>query len=178
MFATRRWTFALGVIAMVAGVPAGAQEKSLKDTVRPMDIVITVAPAAGVEMVARMSAQIMMDLRRHTGVLDPRRAGGGVIATEALLKPLPDGHTPLQTTGKRVPIDASKEFAPVVGSKAQPCVRVANPAIGATGIKELVELSAANPLAHAGSAGIGGSVHPGMERLGRPSGMRLPPHVA
>lgn len=185
MFSTRRWAFALGGIALVAGAPAGAQQKSLNYPVRPIRIIITVAPGAGADMVARMTAQIMMDRWGQNVVVDPRPGGGGVIATEALHKSLPDGYTllqsgdglVLQTIGKRVPIDVSKEFEPVVSSTAQPYVLVANPNLGATTIKELVGLSAAKPLAYAGSAGVGGSVHLGMERLGRLSGMRLR-HVA
>lgn len=185
MYATRRLAFALGCIAIVAAAPARAQEKGLNYPVRPIRIIITVAPGAGADMVARMTAQIMMDRWGQNVVVDPRPGGGGVIATEALHRSLPDGYTllqtgdglVLQTIGKRVPIDVTKEFEPVVSSTAQPYVLVANPNIGATTIKELVALSAAKPLAYAGSAGIGGSVHLGMERLGRLSGMRLR-HVA
>ncbi len=175
----------LGAAAIAASVGSAAQEKGLNYPVRPLRIIITVAPGAGADLVARTTAQILMDRWGQNVVVDPRPGGGGVIATEALYKSLPDGYTMLQsgdglvlqTIGKRVSIDITKEFEPVVSSTAQPYILVANPNVAATSIKELVALSTAKPLTYAGSAGIGGSVHLGMERLGRLSGMRLR-HVA
>jgi len=185
MLTLRSWKAWLGA-AVVAATPAAfAQEKGLNYPVRPIRIIITVAPGAGADLVARTTAQIMMDRWGQNVVVDPRPGGGGVIATEALYKSQPDGYTllqtgdglVLQTIGKRVSIDVLKEFEPVVSSTAQPYILVANPNIAATNIKELVALSAAKPLTYAGSAGIGGSVQLGMERLGKLSGMRLR-HVA
>jgi tripartite-type tricarboxylate transporter receptor subunit TctC len=175
----------LGAAAIAASVGSAAQEKGLNYPVRPLRIIITVAPGAGADLVARTTAQILTDRWGQNVVVDPRPGGGGVIATEALYKSLPDGYTMLQsgdglvlqTIGKRVSIDVSKEFEPVVSSTAQPYILVVNPNVAATNIKELVALSTAKPLTYAGSAGIGGSVHLGMERLGRLSGMRLR-HVA
>jgi len=172
-------------LAATASATAVAQEKGLNYPVRPIRIIITVAPGAGADLVARATAQIMSDRWGQNVVVDPRPGGGGVIATETLHKSLPDGYTilqtgdglVLQTITKRVPIDVMKEFDPVVSSTAQPYILVVNPNIAATNIKELVALSAAKPLTYAGSAGIGGSVHLGMERLGKLSGMRLR-HVA
>lgn len=185
MLTQRPWNALLGAAVFAASAVASAQEKGLNYPVRPIRIIITVAPGAGADLVARTTAQIMMDRWGQNVVVDPRPGGGGVIATEALYKSQPDGYTllqtgdglVLQTIGKRVSIDVLKEFDPVVSSTAQPYILVANPNIAATNIKELVALSAAKPLTYAGSAGIGGSVHLGMERLGKLSGMRLR-HVA
>lgn len=185
MITRRVWKSLLGAAAVAASACASAQEKGLNYPVRPIRIIITVAPGAGADLVARTTAQILMDRWGQNVVVDPRPGGGGVIATEVLYKSQPDGYTilqtgdglVLQTIGKRVSIDVGKEFDPVVSSTAQPYILVASPNVAATNIKELVALSAAKPLTYAGSAGIGGSVHLGMERLGRVAGMRLR-HVA
>ncbi len=163
-FRVRKWL--LAATAVAASTSVTAQEKSLNYPVRPIRIIITVAPGAGADLVARTTAQIMMDRWGQNVVVDPRPGGGGVIATEVLYKSLPDGYTilqtgdglVLQTIGKRVSVDVSKEFEPVVSSTAQPYILVANPNVAATSIKERVALSAAKPLTYAGSAGIGGSV--------------------
>lgn len=180
-----RWMASMGLAALAACGSASAQEKGLNYPVRPIRIIITVAPGAGADLVARTTAQIMTERWGQNVVVEPRPGGGGVIATETLLKSSPDGYTllqtgdglVLQTITKRVPIDVMKEFDPVVSSTAQPYILVANPGVAATTIKELAALSAVKPLTYAGSAGIGGSVHLGMERLGKLGGIRLR-HVA
>lgn len=185
MGTSNRWVHVLCAAAAVAGTAAHAQEKGLNYPVRPIRIIITVAPGAGSDLVARTTAQIMTERWGQNVVVEPRPGGGGIIATETLLKSSPDGYTllqtgdglVLQTITKRVPIDVMKEFDPVVSSTAQPYILVANPNLPAATIKELAALSAAKPLTYAGSAGIGGSVHLGMERLGKLAGIRLR-HVA
>jgi tripartite-type tricarboxylate transporter receptor subunit TctC len=83
----------------------------------------------------------------------------------------------LQTVTKRVPFDVLKAFDPVVSSTTQPYILLAHLSVPAKTIKELTALSAAKPLIYAGSSGVGGTVHLGMERLGTLSGMKLK-HVA
>jgi tripartite-type tricarboxylate transporter receptor subunit TctC len=69
--------------------------------------------------------------------------------------------------------EALKEFEPVVSTSTQPYMLLAHPGVAAKNIQELVALSAARPLLYAGSSGIGGTVHLGMEKLGQLSGMKL-----
>ena len=160
---------------------AMAQEKPANYPSRPIRIIITVPPGAGSDMVARMTAQILTERWGQNVVVDPRPGGGGLVATDTLYKSSPDGYTILQTGDgllfqtitKRVPFDVMKEFTPVVSSTTQPYILVGNPNMPAATIKELVALSGAKPLSYAGSSGIGGSVHLGMERLGKLSGMKL-----
>jgi len=153
--------------------------------VRPIRIIIGVAPGAGADMVARTTAQIMTEKWGQNAVVDPRPGGGGVIASETLLKSTPDGYTILQsgdgllfqTATKRVPFDVLKEFIPVIATTQQPYILVAHPGVAGNTIKELIALSAPKPLTYSGSSGVGGTVHLGMEKLGKLSGMRLR-HVA
>lgn len=169
----------------VASAVAAAAEKGVNYPNRPIRIIIGVAPGAGADMVARATAQIMTEKWGQNAVVDPRPGGGGVIASETLLKSTPDGYTILQsgdgllfqTATKRVPFDVMKEFEPIVASTQQPYILVAHPGVAANSIKELVALSAPKPLTYSGSSGVGGTVHLGMEKLGKLSGMRLR-HVA
>ena len=148
---------------------------------RPVRIIITVPPGAGADMVARMTAQILHERWGQNVVVDPRPGGGGLVATDVLRKSTPDGHTILQTgTGilfqtatKRVPFNVLDEFTPVVPMTMQPYILVANVNVPASSIKELIALSQAKPITYAGSSGIGGTVHLGMESLGKLSGMKL-----
>ena len=162
-----------------------AQDKPPGYPVRPIRIIIGVAPGAGADMVARATAQILTERWGQNAVVDPRPGGGGVIASELTAKSTPDGYTILQSgdglllqsATKRVPFDILKTFDPIVSSTAQPYIMLANLSVPAKTVKELIALSAAKPLTYAGSSGVGGTVHLGMERLAKLSSMQLK-HVA
>lgn len=166
---------------LLGAMHAAAADKPLDYPNRPVRLLITVPPGSGADMVARMTSQLLTERWGQNVVVDPRTGGGGVIASETLQKSLPDGYTILQTgTGllfqtatKRVSFDVLKEFVPILPMTMQPYILVANPSVPAASIKELIALSAAKPLTYGGSSGIGGTVHFGMERLGKLSGMRL-----
>lgn len=160
---------------------AQAQDKSIGYPVRPLRIIISVAPGAGADMVARASARVLTEKWGQNTVVDPRPGGGGLIASQALLKSTPDGYTILQSGDgimyqrltRDAPFDALKVFEPVVSTSTQPYMLLAHPSVAAKNLQELVALSAAKPLLYAGSSGIGGTVHLGMEKLGQLSGMKL-----
>ncbi len=162
-----------------------AQDKVPGYPVRPIRIIIGVQPGAGADMVARATAQILTEKWGQNAVVDPRPGGGGVIASELMAKSTPDGYTILQSgdgllfqsATKRVAFDILKTFDPVVASTQQPYILLANLGVPAKTVKELITLSAAKPLTYTGSAGVGGTVHLGMEKLMKLSNMKLK-HVA
>ena len=162
-----------------------AQDKVPGYPVRPIRIIIGVQPGAGADMVARATAQILTEKWGQNAVVDPRPGGGGVIASELMAKSTPDGYTILQSgdgllfqsATKRVAFDILKTFDPVVASTQQPYILLANLGVPAKTVKELITLSAAKPLTYTGSAGVGGTVHLGMEKLIKLSNMKLK-HVA
>jgi tripartite-type tricarboxylate transporter receptor subunit TctC len=167
---------------MVVQVPiAQAQDKPIGYPVRPLRIIISVAPGAGADIVARASAAVLTEKWGQNVVVDPRPGGGGLIASKALLRSTPDGYTILQAGDgimyqrltRGAPFEALKEFEPVVSTSTQPYMLLAHPGVAAKNIQELVALSAARPLLYAGSSGVGGTVHLGMEKLGQLSGMKL-----
>ena len=171
----------LAPVALAASAVAFAQDKSLGYPVKPIRIIIGVAPGAGADMVARATAQILIERWGQNAVVDPRPGGGGVIASETLARSTPDGYTILQsgdglmfqTATKRVPFDVLKVFEPVVSSTTQPYILLSHLSVPAKTIKELVALSSAKPLSYSGSAGVGGTVHLGMEKFGQLTGMKL-----
>ena len=171
----------LAPFAWLSPASVTAQEMSPNYPDRPIRIIITVPPGAGADMVARMTAQILHERWGQNVVVDPRPGGGGLVATDVFRKSTPDGYTILQTgTGllfqtatKRVAFNVLDEFTPVVPMTMQPYILVSNVNVPATSIKELIALSQAKPLTYAGSSGIGGTVHLGMEGLAKFSGMKL-----
>lgn len=164
---------------------AWAQDKVAGYPVRPMRLIISVAPGAGADMVARITAQIISDKWGQNVVVDPRPGGGGVIASTYAAKAEPDGYTLYQNgfgllfqgATQRVPFDVLKTFEPVTRTTSQPYVLLATASLNATTIKEVIALSQTKPLTYAGSSGVGSTVHLGMERFAKLSGAKLR-HVA
>jgi tripartite-type tricarboxylate transporter receptor subunit TctC len=175
----------VAAIVLLSGGAAYAQQKPVDYPIRPIRIVIGVAPGAGADTVARLTGQIMSERWGQNVVVDPRPGGGGVIASGMVAKAAPDGYTLyqsgfillLQGATKRVEFDVLKAFEPTVRSTSQPYVLLVHPNVQASSIKELIALSASRPLTYAGSSGIGSMVHVGMERLALLSGMKVK-HVA
>src|SRR5262245_244167 len=176
---------ALGIqvmsMALVSSAVVCAQEKPADYPLRPLRIIIAVAPGGGSDYIARATAQMLSDRWGQNAVVDSRPGGAGVVAVELLARASPDGHTMLQfgdgmmliRAHKRVAFDVFKAFDPVVSSSTQPYVLLVQPSLPAKSIKELIALSATKPITYAGGGGVGGSVHVGVERLGAMADLKL-----
>ncbi len=158
-----------------------AQDKPAGYPVRPIRLVVSVAPGAGADAIARAAAQMLTDRLGENVVVDNRSGGGGVIATELVARSAPDGYTilsqgdtlMLQGATKRVPFDVLKTFDAIVPTSAQPYILLVNLNLPVASIKELVAYSATQTVTYSGSAGVGSTVHLGMERLAMLSGAKL-----
>jgi tripartite-type tricarboxylate transporter receptor subunit TctC len=175
----------LSLIALACGAAAIAQDKVAGYPVRPIRIIIAVAPGAGADMVARLTAKVISERWGQNVVVDSRPGGGGVIASGIAAKAAPDGYTLFQNgfgllmqgATKRVDFDIFKTFEPVVRTTSQPYILLVTSNIAAKSVKELIAVSAAKSLTYAGSSGTGSVVNIGMERLAVLSGMKLK-HIA
>jgi tripartite-type tricarboxylate transporter receptor subunit TctC len=171
----------LAPAVLVCSAAAFAQDKPPGYPSRPIRILIGAQPGAGGDMIARLTAKILSERWGQNVVVDPRPGGGGVIASGLLAKSTPDGYTLLQSgdglllqgATKRVPFDILKTFDPVVASTQQPYILMVNLSVPAKTVKELIALTAGKPLSFAGSTGVGGTVHLGMEKFAKISGIQL-----
>jgi len=178
---TRNLALCIAPVALASGSLSLAQGKPPGYPERPIRIVISVAPGAGADMVARMTAQIMSEKLGQNVVVEPRPGGGGVIATTYVAKAEPDGYTLYQNgfgllllgATKRVPFDVLKTFDPVVRTTSQPYILLANTGLPVKSVKELVKYAATKTVTYSGSSGIGSTVHIGMQRLASLSHMKL-----
>jgi tripartite-type tricarboxylate transporter receptor subunit TctC len=179
----RPWAVWLAPLLLWGGA-ALAQDKADKPggyPNRPIRIIVAVAPGAGGDTIARMVGQMLAERWGQNAVVDNRSGGGGVIATELVARSAPDGYTLLsqgetvllQGATKRVPFDVLKAFDPVVATSAQPYVLLAGPTLPVKSMKELVAFSAKERVNYSGAAGVGSTVHLGMEWWAQLSGARL-----
>jgi len=173
-----RW---LTLLALATATLAFAQQKPPDYPVRPIRIIIGVAPGAGADYVAKLTGEILMKRWGQNVVVDPRPGGGGVIASSVAAKAPPDGYTLYQNgfgllyqgATKRVDFDVLKTFEPVVRTTSQPYILLVHPNVAAKSVKELIALSSTKPLTYAGSSGVGSSVQIGWDRLAKESGMKV-----
>jgi tripartite-type tricarboxylate transporter receptor subunit TctC len=158
-----------------------AQDKPAGYPVRPIRIIVSVAPGAGADAIARAIAQMLGDRWGQNAVVDNRPGGTAVIATELVARSAPDGYTLLSLGDtllflgvlKRVSFDVLKAFDPIAPTSAQPYVLLVNLSMPVKSIKELVAYSATQTVTYSGAAGVGTNVHLGLERLAQLSGAKL-----
>ncbi|KRB28707.1 tripartite tricarboxylate transporter substrate binding protein [Acidovorax sp. Root70] len=113
------------------------------------------APAGGsTDTLARTLAIEMSRLLGRTVIVENRPGAGGNIAADAVAKAAPDGNTLLMSFTshainaslyKTLPFDPVKDFTPLTCVATSPSVLVANPAVPAKDVRELIALAKAKP---------------------------------
>jgi tripartite-type tricarboxylate transporter receptor subunit TctC len=122
---------------------------------RPIRIVVPLAPGGPADLVARTVGQKMTEAWGQQVVIDNRAGANGVVGSEIVAKSAPDGYTLIMgTTGThginaslypKLPYDTINDFAPVARIGISNYVLVAHPSLPVSGIKELVRLAKAKP---------------------------------
>jgi len=117
-------------------------------------ILVPFPPGGGTDVAARALAEYLQKELGQPAVVDNRPGGNSIIATEAVARAAPDGHTLLLTTdfhsinaafGAGLPYDSLKDFAFVARVSTSPLMLVAHPATSAKTLGELVAAAKANP---------------------------------
>jgi tripartite-type tricarboxylate transporter receptor subunit TctC len=136
---------------------------------RPVRLIIGYAPGASADTTARLMAQWLSERLGQSIVVESRPGGGTNIATEAVVRATPDGHT-LLMVGTAQAINATlydklnfhfiRDITPVAGLIRFPNVIVVNPSVPAKTVPELIAYAKASPgKISMASAGIGSGPH-------------------
>lgn len=136
---------------------------------KPIKLIVPFAPGGSTDLVARLMAENMGKSMGQQVVVENQGGGGTIIGTQAAIKSPADGYTLLlgSTTlainpGLRndLPYDTLKDLQPVSKLSRIPYVLVANPKVGATSLKELIDKAKARPGSiNVGSPGVGSGGH-------------------
>lgn len=159
---------------------AGAAAADFPD--HPVTLVIPFAAGGSTDVVGRIVAERMsQDLGQQVIVQNVGGAGGSLGASQ-VAKADADGYTILMGTVathalnplilKQKPYDPVADFAPVSLLVLVPNVLAVNPAVPATTVQELIDLSKAEPLAYA-SSGNGTPLHLSGELFKSMAGIEL-----
>ncbi|MFO1361814.1 MAG: tripartite tricarboxylate transporter substrate binding protein [Burkholderiales bacterium] len=121
---------------------------------KPLRILVPFPPGGGTDVAARALGEHLQKELGQPVVVENRPGGNSIIATEAVARAAPDGHTLLLTTdfhsinaafGAGLPYDSLKDFAFVARVSTSPLMLVAHPATNAKTLGELVAAARANP---------------------------------
>jgi tripartite-type tricarboxylate transporter receptor subunit TctC len=173
--------WAAGSLLTVAA-PALAQETTYPS--RPVRLLVGFAAGSASDLIARPLAQKLSERLGQPVTVENRPGANGVLASEAVARAAPDGHTLLLGTFSQtvvtpllrsdLPYDTERDLAPVAGV-VQPPLVVAVPAdLPARSLGELVALARARPgQLNMGSAGSGDLGHLALELLKRQMGFDI-----
>lgn len=172
--------FSAGVLVFGAGEVFGQNYPY-----KPIRVIAASAAGGGTDILARVVAQGLSELWQRQAVVDNRAGGGGVIATEMVAKSTPDGYTLLvQSFGvsyvgalrKNLPIDVTRDIAPIVLVASQPSLLAVHNSVRVTSVAELIQLAKNKPRQlNYGTSGAGGASHLGTELFSSAAHIQLVP---
>jgi tripartite-type tricarboxylate transporter receptor subunit TctC len=122
---------------------------------KPLRLIVALPAGGPTDILARLIAQPLAANLGQPIVVDNRPGAGGNIGAEMAAKSPADGYTLFMGTSGPLAINASlyktigydplRDFAPIILAASAPFVIVANPALPAGNVKELVALAKAKP---------------------------------
>lgn len=136
---------------------------------KPVRIIVAASPGGSPDIISRMMGPRLTEILGQPMVIDNRAGASGMIAVELAAKAAPDGYTVLMATSSQACVEVltrnprfqlSRDFAPISLVGTVTSVLLANPAVPATSVAQLVALAKSRPgaLKH-GSSGPGSSSH-------------------
>jgi tripartite-type tricarboxylate transporter receptor subunit TctC len=122
---------------------------------RPITLVVPFPPGGGTDALARTAAERMSKSLGQQVVVENRGGAGGTVATRAVAKAAPDGHTILlsytgtfainPTLYPNAGYDPRKDFAPIGSIAALSSVLVVHPSLAVHSVPELIAFAKAQP---------------------------------
>jgi tripartite-type tricarboxylate transporter receptor subunit TctC len=136
---------------------------------RPVRIIVGFAPGGGVDIIARLIGQWLSERLGQQFIIENRPGAGTNIATEAVVRAPPDGHTLLLVNAANA-VNATfydnlnfnflRDIAPVAAITVVPNVLLVHPSVSAKTVPELIAYAKANPRKlNMASGGVGGPSH-------------------
>jgi len=150
---------------------------------KPIRYIVPVAAGGGNDMIARVVTERWGRVIGQTFIVENQSGGGGVIASQATMRAVPDGYTLMQgyvaTHGtnpatRKVPYDPVKDFTPIGMIGATPNVLIVNSQVPVKNMREFIDYARKNPgkLSY-GTAGQGSLTHMTMELFKQETGLYI-----
>jgi tripartite-type tricarboxylate transporter receptor subunit TctC len=136
---------------------------------RPVRIIVGFAAGGPNDILARLIGQWLSERLGAPFVIENRPGAGSNIATEAVVRAVPDGHTLLlvgtpnainTTLYEKLEFNFIRDIAPVAGLMRGALVMVVHPSVPAKTLPEFIDYAKAQPgKLFYGSGGVGGITH-------------------
>ncbi|HVQ62564.1 MAG TPA: tripartite tricarboxylate transporter substrate binding protein [Burkholderiales bacterium] len=145
---------ALVLSASLAATVATAAQAQTAFPTRPVSLVLPSAPGDPSDLIARVLQPRMSERLGQQFVVENRPGGSGVIASSAVAKAAPDGHTlllPLSAHSinpialRNLPYDTFRDFAAVTQLARFPLFVGGNPSIKGSTLREFIEAARQHP---------------------------------
>ena len=153
-------------LASVAALPRFARAQAFPS--RPVHWIVGFAPGGGNDIVARLLGLWLGERLGQPFVIENRPGAAGNIATEAVVRAAPDGHTLLLISSNNatnaalydnLSFNFARDIAPVAAISRNSLVMAASSALPAKTLPEFIAYAKQNPgkinMASAGTGGIG-----------------------
>lgn len=151
---------------------------------KPVRVVVAYPPGGGIDIMARQIAEKLSAAWGQPVVVENKPGANTIVATDTVAKSAPDGQTVLMTTDAtfsinphlyaRLPYDAQRDFMPVTMLVLLQQLLVANPAVPANTLAQLIEYAKKNPgKVNYASYGSGSQPHLSGEMLKYKAGIDL-----
>src|SRR5262245_226499 len=136
---------------------------------RPVRLLVGWPPGGAVDVVGRLTGQLLSERLGQQFVIENRPGAGGNLAVEAALKAAPDGYTLLMigsnnawnvTLYDNLSFDFVRDIAPVASIVRTVGVLVVHPSVSAKSVPDLIAYAKANPgKINMASGGVGSAQH-------------------
>ncbi len=149
---------------------------------KPIRLIVPFPAGGPTDLVGREAANILRGALNQSVVVENRPGGNGTVGLDVLAKSPPDGYTIGLTAITlsiaphlgNAPFDPFKDFSPISNLVSMTPLIVANPALPANNLRELVAYAKANPGKVAfGTPGVATVPHLGAELLQRAGDFKL-----
>jgi tripartite-type tricarboxylate transporter receptor subunit TctC len=163
-------TTAIGLLLAAAALAAPVAAVAGNFPEKPVTLVVPYPPGGATDIIGRILAKGLSQRLGQTVIVDNKAGAGTIIGAGAVAQAAPDGYTLLISSNTtftvnpalktKLPYDALKSFESLGLIGTSPLVLLANPALPANNVKELVALARTQPgkLAY-GSFGNGTTSH-------------------
>lgn len=148
--AARRAT-SLAILSAIAAFALPAAAAGYPE--KPIKIIVPYVAGGTADSLARYIAKGLQQSMGQPVIVDNRTGAGGVIGSEANVAAAPDGYTftlisssyTVNPSLYKLRFDPLKDITPVIQISKGPMLVVANPALGAKSMEDLVRLAKASP---------------------------------
>ena len=136
---------------------------------RPVRVIVGYAAGGGPDIVARLMCEWLSERLRQQFIVENRTGAGTNLATEAVVRALPDGYTLLEVTATNafnaalydnLSFNFIRDIVPVASIDRTPFIMEVNPSVPVKTVAEFITYAKANPSKiNMASNGIGSAGH-------------------